>query len=236
MSHLFSPFTLKGVTLRNRITMSPMTMYRSVDGKLDGYHVSYLGARAAGGFGLVFPEQIAITPEGRTTVSCAGIYDESQLEGLERVCSIIKSMGGVAAIQLGNTGRKGSLVTPWEGRSASPSRRAGTSASPRAPPRWSRRRCSTSSCSAARPHQPAPAGVGGPGARLRQPVRSRARRLGPLAAQLPRYQDSVGFPAVEQALAGAPVANATPTAGFRVDDLGVDAEAQDDQVPELKSA
>jgi len=93
MSHLFSPFTLKGVTLRNRITMSPMTMYRSVDGKLDGYHVSYLGARAAGGFGLVFPEQIAITPEGRTTVSCAGIYDESQLEGLERVCSIIKSMG-----------------------------------------------------------------------------------------------------------------------------------------------
>jgi 2,4-dienoyl-CoA reductase-like NADH-dependent reductase (Old Yellow Enzyme family) len=115
MPHLFSPLTIKGVTLRNRIGMSPMTMYRSVDGKMDDYHVSYLGARAAGGFGLVFPEQIAITPDGRTTVSCAGIYDESQLEGLARVCSIIRSMGGVAAIQLGHTGRKGSLVTPWEG-------------------------------------------------------------------------------------------------------------------------
>ncbi|MCI9857241.1 NADH:flavin oxidoreductase/NADH oxidase [Microbacterium proteolyticum] len=115
MPHLFTPFTLKGITLRNRIVMSPMTMYRSVDGRMDDYHVSYLGARAAGGFGLIFPEQIAITPDGRTTVSCAGIYDESQLEGLERVCSVIKSMGGTPAIQLGHTGRKGSLVTPWEG-------------------------------------------------------------------------------------------------------------------------
>jgi len=81
-AHLFSPYTLKGVTVRNRIAMSPMTMYRSVDGKMSDYHVSYLGARAAGGFGLIFPEQIAITPDGRTTVSCAGIYDESQLESL----------------------------------------------------------------------------------------------------------------------------------------------------------
>ncbi|MDQ1083570.1 hypothetical protein [Microbacterium sp. SORGH_AS_0344] len=115
MPNLFTPFTLKGVTLRNRIVMSPMTMYRSVDGRMDDYHVSYLGARAAGGFGLIFPEQIAITPDGRTTVSCAGIYAESQLEGLERVCSVITSMGGTPAIQLGHTGRKGSLVTPWEG-------------------------------------------------------------------------------------------------------------------------
>src|SRR5690349_24379660 len=95
--------------------MSPMTMYRSVDGKMSDYHVSYLGARAAGGFGLIFPEQIAITPDGRTTVSCAGIYDEDQLEGLARVCSVITEMGGIPAIQLGHTGRKGSLVTPWEG-------------------------------------------------------------------------------------------------------------------------
>ncbi len=115
MPNLFSPFTLKGVTVRNRIAMSPMTMYRSVDGKMSDYHVSYLGARAAGGFGLIFPEQIAITPDGRTTVSCAGIYDEDQLEGLARVCSVITEMGGIPAIQLGHTGRKGSLVTPWEG-------------------------------------------------------------------------------------------------------------------------
>src|ERR671926_354590 len=61
---LFSPFTLKGVTLRNRIAMSPMTIYGPVDGRMDDYHVMYLGARAAGGFGLDFPEQIAITPDG----------------------------------------------------------------------------------------------------------------------------------------------------------------------------
>ena len=66
MPDLFSPYTLKGVTLRNRIAMSPMTMYRSVDGKMSDFHVMLLGSRAAGGFGLVFPEQIAITPDGRT--------------------------------------------------------------------------------------------------------------------------------------------------------------------------
>ena len=58
MPDLFSPFTLKSVTLRNRIAMSPMTMYSSVDGRMNDYHVCYLGARAAGGFGLIFPEQI----------------------------------------------------------------------------------------------------------------------------------------------------------------------------------
>lgn len=115
MPHLFSPFTLKGVTVRNRIAMSPMTMYRSVDGKIDDFHLMYLGARAAGGFGLVFPEQIAITPDGRTTVHCAGLWDDDQMAGYERLCSMIKLMGGTPAIQLGHTGRKGSLVTPWEG-------------------------------------------------------------------------------------------------------------------------
>jgi 2,4-dienoyl-CoA reductase-like NADH-dependent reductase (Old Yellow Enzyme family) len=115
MPDLFSPFTLKDVTVRNRIAMSPMTMYRSVDGKMDDFHLMYLGARAAGGFGLVFPEQLAISPEGRTTTRCGGIYDDDQIEGLRRVTSMIKEMGGVPAIQLGHTGRKGSLVTPWEG-------------------------------------------------------------------------------------------------------------------------
>ncbi|MCU1631419.1 MAG: PfvD [Micrococcaceae bacterium] len=115
MQNLFTPYTLKGVTLRNRIAMSPMTMYRSTDGKLDDFHLMYLGARAAGGFGLVFPEQIAITPDGRTTTHCAGLYDDNQVEGHKRVVDMIKSMGGVAGIQLGHTGRKGSLVTPWEG-------------------------------------------------------------------------------------------------------------------------
>jgi len=77
MPDLFSPFTLKGVTLRNRIAMSPMTQYRSIDGKMDDFHIMLMGSRAAGGFGLVFPEQIAITPDGRTGVHCAGIYNDS---------------------------------------------------------------------------------------------------------------------------------------------------------------
>lgn len=115
MPDLFSPFTLKGVTLRNRIAMSPMTMYRSVDGLMSDFHIMMLGARAAGGFGLVFPEQLAITEKGRTSTSCGGIYDDAQIEGLSRVTSIIKDMGGVAAVQLGHTGRKGSELKPWEG-------------------------------------------------------------------------------------------------------------------------
>ena len=127
MPDLFSPYTLKGVTLRNRIGMSPMTMYQSVDGYVDDFHTMYLGARAAGGFGLVFPEQIAISPEGRTSVHCAGIWDDAQIEGLAKVCSIIKRMGGVPAIQLGHTGRKGSALTPWEGGAQIP---------PEAPTGW----------------------------------------------------------------------------------------------------
>ena len=115
MADLFTPFTLKGVTLRNRMVMSPMTMYRSTDGLMNDYHVMLLGSRAAGGFGLVFPEQLAITPEGRTSIGCGGIYDDAQIEGLSRVTAIIKDMGAVPAIQLGHTGRKSSLAKPWQG-------------------------------------------------------------------------------------------------------------------------
>ena len=115
MPDLFSPLTLKGVTLRNRIAMSPMTMYRSVDGCMNDFHIMLMGSRAAGGFGLVFTEQLAISPEGRTSLSCAGIYDDAQIEGLSRVTAIIKDMGGVPAVQLGHTGRKSSELKPWEG-------------------------------------------------------------------------------------------------------------------------
>ena len=115
MPHLFSPFTLKGVTLRNRIAMSPMTMYRSTDGLMNDFHLMLAGSRAAGGFGLVFLEQLAITKDGRTSVGCGGIYDDAPIEGLSRVTRIIKDMGAVPAIQLGHTGRKGSELKPWQG-------------------------------------------------------------------------------------------------------------------------
>lgn len=115
MPHLFSPYTLKGVTLRNRIAMSPMTMYRSTDGLSNDFHLMLLGSRAAGGFGLVFGEQLAITPDGRTSTGCAGIWDDAQVEGLARINRLVKDMGAVPAVQLGHTGRKGSEVKPWEG-------------------------------------------------------------------------------------------------------------------------
>ncbi len=120
MPDLFSPFTLKDVTLRNRIAMSPMTMYRSTDGRMSDFHVMLMGSRAAGGFGLVFPEQIAITADGRTSTGCAGIYDDRQIEGLIRVTTIIKDMGAVPAIQLGHTGRRGSEKKPWHGKTQLP--------------------------------------------------------------------------------------------------------------------
>jgi 2,4-dienoyl-CoA reductase-like NADH-dependent reductase (Old Yellow Enzyme family) len=103
---LFSPFTLKGVTLRNRIVMSPMTMYRSQEGRLGDFHLMTLGSRAAGGFGLVFTEQLAIMPEGRTSVHCGGLWDDDQIDGLARVAALVKDMGGVLAVQLGHTGRR----------------------------------------------------------------------------------------------------------------------------------
>ncbi len=114
MPSLFSPLTIKDVTLRNRIAMSPMTMHHSVEGHLDDYHVMYLGARAAGGFGLIFPEQVAITPDGRTSTRCAGIWDDAHIAGHARVTSMLRRMGAVAAIQLGHTGRKGSELPPYD--------------------------------------------------------------------------------------------------------------------------
>lgn len=120
MPDLFSPYTLKGVTLRNRIAMSPMTMYRSSEGRMNDFHVMLMGSRAAGGFGLVFPEQLAITPDGRTGTGCAGIYDDAQIEGLSRVTAIIEDMGAVPAAQLGHTGRKGSERKPWHGKTQLP--------------------------------------------------------------------------------------------------------------------
>ena len=116
MPDLFSPYKLKGVTLRNRIAMSPMTMYRSIDGTMNDYHIMLMGSRAAGGFGLIFPEQLAITPDGRTGTCCAGIYDDSQIEGLSRMTAMVKAMGAVPAAQLGHTGRKGSESKPWHGK------------------------------------------------------------------------------------------------------------------------
>ena len=115
MSHLFDPFTLKSITLRNRIGVSPMCMYSSEDGLATDWHLVHLGARATGGAALVIAEATAVSPDGRITPGDAGIWDDKHLEPLARINRFIKSQGAVAGIQLGHAGRKASAARPWEG-------------------------------------------------------------------------------------------------------------------------
>ena len=117
MPDLFSEFRLKDVTLRNRIAISPMTQYScdGQDGVATDFHLMHLGARAAGGAGLVVMEQLAVSPEGRMTPTCAGIWSDDQIPALKRVTDLIKAMGAVPGVQLGHTGRKGGMTPPWEG-------------------------------------------------------------------------------------------------------------------------
>ncbi len=115
MSHLFAPLTIKSVTLRNRIGVSPMCMYSSADGVADDWHLVHLGARAAGGAGLVIAEATAVSPEGRITPGDAGIWAEKHIEPIARINRFVKAQGAVPGIQLAHAGRKASAARPWEG-------------------------------------------------------------------------------------------------------------------------
>jgi 2,4-dienoyl-CoA reductase-like NADH-dependent reductase (Old Yellow Enzyme family) len=114
MPHLFDPFTLRGVTLRNRIGVSPMCQFSAVDGFVNDWHLVHVGARAAGGAGLVFTEATAVVPEGRIAGSDLGLWNDEQIEGQRRLASFIASQGAVPGIQLGHAGRKASRQTPWD--------------------------------------------------------------------------------------------------------------------------
>ncbi|WP_031468928.1 NADH:flavin oxidoreductase/NADH oxidase [Sciscionella sediminilitoris] len=115
---LFAPITLRGVTARNRVWLAPMCQY-SVDAR-DGiptqWHLVHLGARAAGGFGLVMTEATAVTPEGRISAQDTGIWTDRQAEHWAGITGFIKEQGAVPAIQLAHAGRKGSTAQPWHGR------------------------------------------------------------------------------------------------------------------------
>jgi 2,4-dienoyl-CoA reductase-like NADH-dependent reductase (Old Yellow Enzyme family) len=107
MPELFSEFHSKDVTLRNRIAISPMMMFFcGNDGVMTDWHLMHLGARAAGGAGLVVVEQLAVSPEGRMTPNCAGIWSDDQMPALRRFTEVIKSAGAVPGVQLGQSGRK----------------------------------------------------------------------------------------------------------------------------------
>ncbi len=115
MSHLFAPFTLKSVTLRNRIGVSPMCMYSAEDGLMNDWHLMHLGARAAGGAGLVIAEATAVVPEGRITPGDAGLWSDAHIEPLARINRLIKAQGAVPGLQLAHAGRKASAARPWGG-------------------------------------------------------------------------------------------------------------------------
>lgn len=112
---LFSPLSLRGVTLRNRIGVSPMCQYSATDGFVSDWHLVHLGSRAAGGAGLVVMEATAVAPEGRITPGCTGIWSDAHAEPLKRVTAFIESQGAVPGIQIAHAGRKASCDLPWRG-------------------------------------------------------------------------------------------------------------------------
>jgi 2,4-dienoyl-CoA reductase-like NADH-dependent reductase (Old Yellow Enzyme family) len=113
--HLFQPLTIKSVTLRNRIGVSPMCEYSSEDGVATDWHLVHLGSRAVGGAGLIIAEATAVSPEGRITPGDAGIWADKQIEPIARINRFIKQHGAVPGIQIAHAGRKASTSRPWEG-------------------------------------------------------------------------------------------------------------------------
>jgi 2,4-dienoyl-CoA reductase-like NADH-dependent reductase (Old Yellow Enzyme family) len=113
--NLLSPFTLRGVTFRNRVVMSPMCQYCAHEGLADDWHLVNIGSRAVGGAGLVVVEASAVTRDGRITPGDMGIWDEMHVEPLARIARFAHSQGAVAGIQLAHAGRKASCKAPWEG-------------------------------------------------------------------------------------------------------------------------
>jgi anthraniloyl-CoA monooxygenase len=114
---MFTPFRLRGLTLRNRVVVSPMDMYSAVDGVPGDFHLVHLGARALGGAGLVMTEMVCVSPEGRITPGCAGLYTGRQAEAWKRVVAFVHAQapGTAIGVQLGHSGRKGSTRLMWEG-------------------------------------------------------------------------------------------------------------------------
>lgn len=112
---LFTPLSLRSVTLKNRIAIAPMCQYSAQDGMVNDWHVVHLGRFAIGGAGLVMVEATAITPEARITHGDLGLWDDEQIPGMRRIAEFIASQGAVPAIQLAHAGRKSSMQRPWHG-------------------------------------------------------------------------------------------------------------------------
>lgn len=115
MAHLFSPLQIKNIEFKNRIVVSPMCEYSSIDGFANNWHLVHLGSRAVGGAGLVITEATAVSPEGRISYGDLGIYKDEHIAKLKEITDFIHQHGAVAGIQLAHAGRKASKDLPWNG-------------------------------------------------------------------------------------------------------------------------
>ena len=114
---MFTPYTARGITLKNRVVVSPMAQYSAVDGVAGDYHLVHLGARAMGGAGLVFAEMTCVSPEGRITPGCPGIYTDAQKSAWRRIADWIHANSDAKfAMQIGHAGAKASTCVPWQGK------------------------------------------------------------------------------------------------------------------------
>ncbi len=115
MAILFTPLTQRGVTLRNRIVVSPMCQYSCSDGVANDWHLVHLGSRAVGGAGAVIVEATAVTPAGRISPADCGLWNDAQAEAFRPITTFLRAHGAVAGIQLAHAGRKASTDVPWKG-------------------------------------------------------------------------------------------------------------------------
>jgi len=125
MSKIYQPITVKSVTFRNRIGMSPMCQYSSVNGFANDWHFVHYGTRAVGGAGLILVEATAVAPEGRITPADLGLWNDTQIVGLQKITNFIHHHGAVAGIQIAHAGRKASHDTPGNGGQQLPIREGG---------------------------------------------------------------------------------------------------------------
>jgi len=112
---LFSPITLREVTFRNRIFVSPMCMYSAVDGIPNDWHIVHLGSRAVGGAGLIIAEATAVCPEGRISTGDLGLWNDEQQKAFEHITAFITAQGAVPGVQIAHAGRKASFAPPQDG-------------------------------------------------------------------------------------------------------------------------
>ncbi len=120
MAHLFTPLAIRSIELKNRIVVSPMCEYSSVDGFANNWHLVHLGSRAVGGAALIITEATAVSPEGRISPDDLGLWKDEHIEKLQQIVAFIEANGSIAGIQLAHAGRKASHVSPWNGGKALP--------------------------------------------------------------------------------------------------------------------